>query len=163
MHKIRPFSFENQYGEIITEKTSKNKVTLINFFFTQCFGQCPRITKNIQIVHNKYKSNPNIHFLSHSVMPELDTTEELLKFSNRYSIKKGNWHFLRGDKKMIFDHAENSYFIGDILNNPLQDRGFMHTELVLLIDRDSHIRGIYNGSLRLEMKRLLEDLEIYLN
>jgi protein SCO1 len=159
LHKTLPFSFNNQYEEVITEKDMAHKLTIVNFFFTQCFGQCPRITKNIQTVHDLYKDNENLIFLSYSVMPDLDTTVELSKFADRYNIQKGNWHFLRGDKKEIFSLASNSYFVGDLLKKPIKDRGFMHTELVLLIDENRHIRGIYNGSLRLEMNRLMDDLE----
>jgi protein SCO1/2 len=37
---------------------------------------------------------------------------------------------------------------------------FLHTEHVLLIDPSLRIRGIYNGTLALDMEQLLADLKL---
>jgi len=35
--------------------------------------------------------------------------------------------------------------------------------LVFLIDKKSYIRGVYNGTLKIEMKRLIEDISLLIN
>ena len=36
----------------------------------------------------------------------------------------------------------------------------MHTESVILRDPEGHIRGVYNGTLRLDMKRMIADIRV---
>ena len=36
---------------------------------------------------------------------------------------------------------------------------FLHTEHFILVDKSKRIRGIYNGTLRLEMMNLIEDIK----
>ncbi len=36
---------------------------------------------------------------------------------------------------------------------------FLHTENLVLIDQQRRIRGVYNGTLSLETKRLIEDIQ----
>ncbi|MEM0997605.1 MAG: hypothetical protein AAGN35_11015 [Bacteroidota bacterium] len=40
--------------------------------------------------------------------------------------------------------------------------GFLHTENFLLIDQNRRIRGIYNGTLGVEIERLKADVELLL-
>jgi protein SCO1/2 len=35
---------------------------------------------------------------------------------------------------------------------------FLHTENFILVDKHRRIRGVYNGTLRIEMDRLIEDI-----
>lgn len=44
----------------------------------------------------------------------------------------------------------------DIVNSMRTE--FLHTEHVILVDKTKRIRGIYNGTLSLEMKHLVEDI-----
>jgi protein SCO1/2 len=38
--------------------------------------------------------------------------------------------------------------------------GFLHSDLVFLIDRDKRIRGIYEGTNSLDMKRLIDETKV---
>ena len=54
--------------------------------------------------------------------------------------------------------ARKSYFAEEELGLNKSSNEFLHTEMVFLIDKNSHIRGVYNGTIKLEIKRLLEDI-----
>ena len=43
-----------------------------------------------------------------------------------------------------------------------EDDDFLHTENLVLIDQHRRIRGVYNGTLSLETKRLIEDIKLIL-
>ena len=44
IHQIPAFSFTNQNGEAITEKTVEGKIYVADFIFTKCGSICPKMT-----------------------------------------------------------------------------------------------------------------------
>jgi|TARA_B110000263_G_scaffold154910_1_gene134452 protein SCO1/2 len=161
-HKISDFKLVNQNNEEITRKKLEGNIYVSNFFFTSCPSICPKMTNNIKIIEEEFKYQDGIKILSHSVTPWIDTPKILKKYEKNYNIDGSIWNLVTGEKKIIYDLARFSYFAEEnfgIVNN---ENDFIHTELVFLIDKKSHIRGVYNGTLKIEMKRLIEDITILL-
>ena len=75
------------------------------------------------------------------------------------SIKNTNWHFLTGSKSAIYQLARKSYFAEEDIGFSKDSTEFLHTEHFILVDKNKRIRGIYNGTLTLEMQKLLEDIK----
>ncbi len=88
---------------------------------------------------------------------------KLKSYEKLYDINSKIWHLLTGDKSKIYNLARKSYFAEEELGLNKSSNEFLHTEMVFLIDKNSHIRGVYNGTLKLEIKRLLEDITILKN
>jgi hypothetical protein len=78
------------------------KIYVANFFFTICPSICPTMTKNLLVVQNTFKNDPDILMLSHSVMPTTDTVAQLKKYANRWKIDSQRWHLLSGKKDKIY-------------------------------------------------------------
>ena len=74
------------------------------------------------------------------------------------NIQNKNWHFLTGLKSDIYTLARQSYFAEEDLGFTKDSTEFLHTEHFILIDKHKRIRGIYNGTLPLEMERLIDDI-----
>jgi protein SCO1 len=72
------------------------------------------------------------------------------------------WHLLTGDKASIYKLARQSYYAEEQIGFTKDSSDFLHTEHILLIDKNRHIRGIYNGTLQLEVERMIEDMKILL-
>ena len=74
------------------------------------------------------------------------------------NIDNSNWHLLTGDKKEIYRLARNSFFIvatdGD--GGPAD---FIHSEKLVLIDKQKRIRGYYEGTNEREVQRLIHDIK----
>ncbi len=58
--------------------------------------------------------------------------------------------------------ARQSYFAEEEPGFNKDSTQFLHTEHFILLDRNKHIRGIYNGTLELEMDRIIEDVQMLL-
>ena len=56
IHTIAAFSFIDQNGDTITDKTVANKIYIADFFFTACPGICPKLTKNLKKVQDAFGS-----------------------------------------------------------------------------------------------------------
>ena len=158
IHTIPAFSFTNQNGETVSEKTVANKIYVADFFFTRCGSICPKMTSNMGILQDKYKDDKEVLLLSHSVMPEMDSVPVLKRYAENKRILNGKWHLLTGDKKEIYALAKQQYYAGDTIGYYQTGNEFLHTENFILIDKKRRIRGVYNGTLPLEMERMIDDI-----
>ncbi|WP_245532628.1 SCO family protein [Bernardetia litoralis] len=157
-HTISDFSFLNQDSSLITEKAIEGKIHVADFIFTYCGSICPVMTENFQLVEKQFLEDENVVFLSYSVTPWVDKPHILKAYKERKGIKKQNWHFLTGDKTAIYDLARKSYFAEEDIGFAKDSTEFLHTEHFILVDKNKRIRGIYNGTLPLEMKQLAKDI-----
>ena len=57
IHTIPPFSFTDQDGMTVTEKTVDGKVYVADFFFTHCGSICPVMTRNMGKLQSFFKDN----------------------------------------------------------------------------------------------------------
>jgi len=160
IHTIAPFSFINQNGKTITNNDYKDKIYVADFFFTTCPGICPRLTKNMNILQEEFKSDDELMLLSHTVMPWVDTVEKLQEFARNNKVMESKWNIVTGERDKIYDIARNSYFADEDFVKTQDESAFIHTENFLLIDKKGRVRGVYNGTLELETKRLLKHIEL---
>jgi protein SCO1/2 len=158
-HTIADFSYINQDSIQITQKNIENKIHVANFIFTSCGSICPTMTKNLKIVSDSLQADNDIVFLSYSVTPWIDKPTILKRFKEKYGIKNKNWYFLTGSKSDIYNLARKSYFAEEDIGFSKDSTEFLHTEHFILVDKNRRIRGIYNGTLELEMEQLLDDIK----
>tara|TARA_B110000037_G_scaffold101356_1_gene118154 strand:- start:4739 stop:5404 length:666 start_codon:yes stop_codon:yes gene_type:complete len=162
LHTISNFSFIDQNSKAITHQTIEGKIYLSNFFFTSCGGICPKLTRNMEKVQEAFENETEVLFLSHSVIPEQDSVAKLKTYTNNFEVDDNRWHFLTGSKAEIYDMARKSYFAEEEPGFNKDSTQFLHTEHFILVDRNKHIRGIYNGTIELEMDRIIDDIKLLL-
>ena len=158
-HRIADFSLTNQNGKTVTPLDFKGKIYVADFFFTTCPTICIAMTDHLLKVQKKIRNNPNVLMLSHSVTPQIDTVAQLKKYALEKGVVDSKWYLVTGDKKEIYELARKSYLAvkddGD--GGPFD---MIHTENFILVDPDRRIRGFYDGTDIVEIKRLLEELEV---
>ena len=159
-HEIPDFSFTNQFGNVISNTDVQNKIYVANFFFTSCPSICIDLTNNLKIVQNAFDNE--IIILSHSVDPEIDTVERLMKYQEINKINGKNWFLLRGNIDEIIKMAQLGYFAIASIDNHVEN-SLIHTENIVLVDRQRRIRGVYNGTSEVEMSYLIDDIKRLLN
>ena len=160
IHQIPAFKFKDQEGNVISNKTVNGKIYIANFFFTSCRGICPRMTSNMYLLQEAFKLDTTILFLSHSVTPDTDSVAVLKKYAIENKVNSKQWHLLTGPTKQIYDLAKKQYFAGDTIGYYQTGNEFLHTENFILVDQKQRIRGVYNGTLLVEIERIKEDIAI---
>ncbi len=160
LHSIPAFSFINQKGKQVTDKSLEGNITIVNFIFTTCGGICPDMTKNLRTVLDTFANDADIRFQSYSVKPWEDSVPRLQEFAAIYGIKDAKWDLLTGDKSAIYTLARTGYFAEEDAGYNKDSTEFLHTENVVLIDKNKHIRGLYKGTLRLDMLHLITEIKI---
>lgn len=159
IHSIPSFSFKNQEGVNITEANVEGKIYVANFFYTKCRGICPKMITNMSLLQEAFKNDSIILLLSHTVTPELDSIAVLKKYAILNKVDSKKWHLLTGGKNEIYTLAKQQYFAGDSVGYYQTGNEFLHTENFILVDQKRRIRGVYNGTLLLEIDRIKEDIQ----
>jgi protein SCO1 len=155
-HRIADFELVSHTGATTSLADWENQVVIADFFFTHCTSVCPKMTRSMKRVQELFSDDKEVKMVSYTVDPERDTPERLSSYMESMNIR-GNWIMVTGGKKDIYKLARNSFKIvatdGD--GGP-QD--FIHSELLVLIDKHKRIRGYYNGTLPAEVDELLRDI-----
>ena len=112
------------------------------------------------LLQEAFKLDTTILFLSHSVTPDTDSVAVLKKYAIENKVNNKQWHLLTGPKKDIYDLAKQQYFAGDTIGYYQTGNEFLHTENFILVDQKQRIRGVYNGTLLVEIERIKEDIAI---
>lgn len=158
-HKVPSFNLIDQNGESVTEQTFKEKIYVTDFFFTTCPGICPKMTENMALVQEAFKDDPEVLLLSHSVTPETDSVQVLKTYAENKGAISNKWYLVTGDRKQIYDLGRKTYFVEQDLGQEKDEDEFLHSENFVLIDKNKHIRGIYNGLNATAVQQLIADIK----
>ncbi|MGJ8716468.1 MAG: SCO family protein [Maribacter stanieri] len=161
-HKIPDFKLVDQLGDTLTQKSFNNQIYITDFFFTSCPGICLKMTNNMTKVQEAFLDHPEVAILSHSVTPSIDSVSVLKTYAEKNGVIDSKWHLVTGDKTEIYNLGRNEYFVENDLGIPKDINDFLHTENFLLIDKNKHIRGIYNGLNRASIAQLITDVNALL-
>jgi len=159
-HSIPDFKLINQDGKIITGKDLDGKIYVADYFFTTCKSICPKMTTELLRVQEKFAyTNGLVHILSHTVDPEHDSVPILKTYSEMVHADTKTWDFVTGDKKQLYDLARNGYLVNAMEGDGGKD-DFIHSEFLVLVDKEKHIRGIYDGTNIKSVNDLLDDIKV---
>ncbi len=160
-HQIPSFHFLNQDSVFVSEKDVDGKVYVADFFFTTCPTICPKMKTQMLRIYERYKDRDEVRIISHSIDPDFDTPNVLKDYAARLQVKAPKWNLLTGDKAAIYQLGQKSYMVS-AQEDPNEAGGFVHSGAFILVDKNRHVRGIYDGTVEAEVNHLLEDMEVLL-
>jgi protein SCO1/2 len=165
-HRVADLVLTNQLGHVVSlNKDLAGKIIVLDFFFSTCPSICPRLSGNMELLQNSFKQDRRkesrldtlVHFVSITVDPVHDSFPVLRAYADRYGANHDHWWFLTGDKKTIYDFARHEVHLpvgpGD---GGAED--FIHSEKMVLIDKDRYVRGYYNGLDEKEVRKCADDI-----
>ncbi|GGD78728.1 SCO family protein [Emticicia aquatilis] len=165
-HQIPPYELIDQQGKKFSSANVKGKIYIADFFFTRCGTICPKLSNSLSRVQSIFSADSNVVIVSHSVDPKHDSSAVLQQYAQKYDAKYGKWYFLTGDKKTIYDIAIKGYKLpvsdASEYDNKIKsiDETFIHSEKLLLIDKEGYIRGIYDGTYSPDVERLIGEVKV---
>ena len=150
--KVPNFNFINQNGEFFSDNHLKGKITVLDFFFTNCPGPCPIMTYNMKSLYDDFSNSEEVQFVSITVDPKNDNIEVLKNYAKINGITDERWQLLTSD-----------------LNNikSLKREGFMlfadelpegHAIKFILIDDNQNIRKYFDGTDEASLTILKKDI-----
>ena len=80
----------------------KNKIVVINTFFTTCTNICPPMNRNFEKMQDALgdRLGKDVFLVSITVDPETDTPTRLKEYGSRFHARPG-WMFLTGNKENV--------------------------------------------------------------
>lgn len=159
-HQIRPFKLVHQENNLFTEKDIDGKICVADFFFTTCPGICLKMTNSMTDIQKEFIRDDEILLLSLSVTPDKDSVPVLKKYAEEKKVDFKRWKLLTGNKNEIYDLGRNYFFVEEDEGVNKGDDIFLHTENFVLIDKQRHIRGIYNGLDPNSIQDLIRDIKV---
>lgn len=156
-HKVPRWQYLTQDSTLLSSDDIGDKVWIVDFFFSHCPTICPPMTKAMRGVSDTlsaYKNEFNI--LSFSIDPDRDTPARLRLYRKRHDVTANNWFFLTGDE----DETHRLGIEGFQLHANADEQapgGFAHSSNFVLVDKNQHIRGVYDGLDPESRKQLIID------
>lgn len=160
-HRIGNFAFLNQEGERITQAEVAGKVYVAEYFFTTCGTICPKMNDQMRRIQFEFADNDDVRLMSFTVDPEVDTVAQMKRYADDHGAKKGQWHFLTGEKEDLYHLARRSFFVlkpAEAQNLGDVGSDFIHTNNFVLVDRVGRIRDYYDGTSKKEVDKLMKDM-----
>lgn len=159
--RVPAFSLLDETGAPFTEDALRGHPTIVDFIFTRCDAICPIMSLKMQRIAERTmdKRGFPIKLLSISVDPAYDTPERMAAYAAKFAADARKWKFMTGDPDRVKALVEGPFMIS------MQREGFTasgapsisHQEVILLVDGDLEIRGIYDANSQQALDKLMRD------
>lgn len=154
---VPDFAFLNTDSGWVKGDFVRGKVWVINYFFTSCPTICPKMMAGMKQIQQAFPNDKQVRLVSLTVDPYHDTPAKLKSYAKKKDIKLQQWQLGTGSKSDLYRFARNGLFI-TATDGDGGDNDFIHSDKIVLIDRENHIRGYYNGTDGDEIKQLIKDV-----
>ena len=162
-HTIPDFELIDQNGKPFHKKDLAGKIWVAEFFFTTCGSICPVMSTELKRLQAQIADKSEVLILSHTIDPEHDTPKVLKEYAKKYKAKEGQWYFLTGNRKDIYDLAFQAYKVSALDVSATITPDFAHTAKLILVDKKGRIRGYYTGTEPEEVDRLATEIDVLLS
>ncbi|MBI3510446.1 MAG: SCO family protein [Bacteroidetes bacterium] len=160
-HTIPGVQLIQQNGKLFSTNSLNGKIVVSDFFFANCKGPCPRMTSQLARVQSAFAGNPDVKIISYTVDPDRDTAAALLEYAKRFNADSSQWKFVTGPKKKLYDLARYGFYMSVDSGDGGPD-DFIHSDQVILVDRNAHIRGYYSGTDSVSIDTMISDIKTLL-
>lgn len=159
-HEIRDFSLVNQDSNEVTNATFAGKAYIADNFFISCPTICPKLTKSMERIHDKFKNNPDLLLISHTIDTKYDSIPALKRYAEKLGVSSDKWHFVTGEKDAVYDIAPDYFHIAIVDEDA--EGGYNHNGRLVLVDENRRLRAFCNGTDEDEVTKFMEDIEVLL-
>jgi protein SCO1/2 len=157
-HVVGDFRLTDQDGRTVSRRDVAGKAYVAAFFYAQCRTLCPDVRVQLSRVHEAFATDSMVRILSHTVMPETDGPRRLADYAARNRVDGDQWRLLTGSRAELERVARDAYFVELSDSSGATQGTLRHTETLVLVDGEGHLRGMYDGSLAYDVTQLITDV-----
>lgn len=150
--QVPEFRLTTQSGETFDSGRLAGHVWVADFFFTNCDGPCPMMTREMrQLQDSTAKAMGDVRLVSFTVDPDRDTPQVLAAYARHFRTDPARWCFLTGEQSRL-----NQLGLAVKLNGV--DGSLAHSTRFMLVDRRMRVRGYYRTSEDGSLPQLMRDI-----
>ena len=99
LFQVPDFALQDQDGQPFSLASMRGKVWVAGFMFTTCPSVCPKISRAMLDLQQRYARNGvEVELVSFSVDPENDTPAVLKRYAENLGADENHWRFVTGDR-----------------------------------------------------------------
>ena len=156
---VPDFTLTKQDKAQLSLKDMKGKIWVADMIFTNCEGTCPILTARMaSLQQSLIKKNTGVQLVSISVDPNNDTPEVLTEYAKNFGADTKSWSFLTGPVSTIYTLAKDGFKLTLDSANADTKEPIVHSERLVLIDKQGIIRGYYDGTTDDAQSKVLTDI-----
>lgn len=152
-HTIHDFNLVNVDGKIYSSDELKKYFHVIGVFNSRS-NVSVALFEKLYFLQEEVRGKTDIRILTITNQPLNDSAAAIKKFIEGKIIDKEKWFLLSGSENDIETFLTKSLFLTYSTNNPAE------TDQLFLIDQDRRIRGIYDGTDEVDLKRLFDEIKV---
>lgn len=153
------FKLVSQEGTTVTQEDLNNTIYVVNMFNTACQDTCQSIFSELLRVNEVFANNPQVKLVSITTMPSIDNVNVLKDFAVSKGLNNQKWLLLTGEDQEIYTLVDEGFHRPITLGE--EQPHYSHD--VMLVDKERQIRGVYNGSDRVDIDRLVTEIKVLLD
>lgn len=156
---IKDFEFYDVDSNVISSETTQGKTLVVSTLISSCPFYCPIIQKQLKfLVYDKLFDRPefkDLLFISNLVDTNGGNPDLAQFVSEQQDVDFNKWKFVTSDSNPIYDLDLPG---GNLLTTDFKTKecigGKTYYKMILLVDRNKHVRGLYQG----DQTQLIENL-----
>jgi protein SCO1/2/putative membrane protein len=145
---VGDFTLTERSGRTVSKSDLLGKIWIASFEFTRCTQGCPQISATMEKLQADLARYRDVRLVTFTVDPKHDGTEQLRDYAKHYHADPERWLFLTGEEYEIYRLIDQSFHL-PVRQNEGEERKpgneVMHSSKLVLVDRQGHIRGLFEG------------------
>ena len=111
---VPDFALVDQTGRAVTRRDLLDKVSVVDFFYTQCTDACPLQSAQMARLQADYGGRGALQLVSITVDPGHDDRATLARYAERYGADPSRWLFLTGPRDVIYRLAVDGFHLAAV-------------------------------------------------
>lgn len=160
-HLVPDFKLLNQNADTLSMANYKDKVLLVNLFYTEPKASGVELANKAMMAFSKlYEKNKMVHCVGISVNPVYDTPSILFAYAKKLKADASKWDLLTGDSLAINNLIHNGLLLDALKTNTNGKVKFVYSNRFVLLDSQHRIRGFYEATNQEDLSKLDDEIKV---
>ena len=156
---VPDFSLTERSGRALSPRGPRGLPWIADFVYANCPGACPLLSGEMASLHRRL--GDRVRLVSFTVDPARDTPQALTAYADRFGASPTSWFFVTGPVAPMRQLIGGGFRLA-VADPPADESGLAgvitHSEKIVLVDADLHIRRYYDGGTGQWIEAAIADL-----
>ena len=159
-YSVPEFILMDHTGNAFGAEQLNGKMYVGSFLTTYEKTTGPKLSAHFLYAMKKISHIKDVHLLSFMLDPEKDSLSVLNYYSYETHADPKKWTYVTGPPDSLRQMALNNYFLKDKNNVVSEDGKMIASKWMILVDKERHIRGYYDGTITSEVNRMIDEIKV---